>query len=100
MGASNGALFRAIFSGVVLGTTLPGCYSLPSKSCVALPGRGKRGGARVLYYYVVTSQLVFLLLVYAKGDADDLSEAGKRYLRMRAREMDAFRPTQRRSQGR
>src|ERR1043166_7245509 len=32
---------------------------------VPLSGRGKRGGARVICYYVVASQFVFLLTAYA-----------------------------------
>jgi hypothetical protein len=62
---------------------------------VPLAGLGKRGGARVIYYYVVSSRFVFLLTAYAKGDADDVSEAGKRCLRALAKELDAFRPTPR-----
>lgn len=40
-------------------------------------GRGTRGGARVIYYFRSRIGRVHLLVAYAKGDADDLSKAGK-----------------------
>lgn len=48
---------------------------------VAAKGRGKRGGARVIYYYVSSAAQIRLLLIYAKGRKDDLSAAEKRTLR-------------------
>ncbi|MBI1208531.1 MAG: addiction module toxin RelE [Azospirillum sp.] len=42
------------------------------------PGMGKRGGARVIYYYHDDTLPVLLLLAYAKGAADDLSADQKR----------------------
>ena len=33
----------------------------------ARTGRGKRGGARVIYFHVVTDQVVLLVMVYAKA---------------------------------
>jgi len=42
------------------------------------PGMGKRGGARVIYYYHDDTMPVLLLLAYAKGVADDLSADQKR----------------------
>lgn len=50
---------------------------------VRIPARGKgtRGGARVIYYYVVRRSTIYLLLAYAKGEADDLSAARTRYLK-------------------
>ena len=47
----------------------------------ALPGRGKRGGARVIYYHRARAGRIYLLLAYRKGVADDLSEAGKKEMR-------------------
>jgi hypothetical protein len=40
-----------------------------------LPGRGKRGGARVVYYYHNDSLPVFLLAAYGKNEKADLSKA-------------------------
>jgi mRNA-degrading endonuclease RelE of RelBE toxin-antitoxin system len=41
----------------------------------ALPGRGKRGGARVIYYYHDERLPVFLLAVYGKNEKANLSMA-------------------------
>lgn len=41
----------------------------------ALPGKGKRGGARVIYYYHSESLPVFLLAAYAKNEKADVSSA-------------------------
>ena len=42
--------------------------------------RGKRGGARVHYLWVPSSQLVYFLFVYSKEEADTLTEDQKRAL--------------------
>lgn len=42
-----------------------------------LPGRGKRGGARVIYYYHSERLPVFLLAAYAKNERADLSKAAR-----------------------
>ena len=50
---------------------------------IALEGRGKRGGARVIYYYHSEAVPLFILTVYAKAERDDLSAADlKRYRAM------------------
>ena len=41
----------------------------------AIPGRGKSGGARVIYYYHNERLPVFLLSAYAKNRKANLSEA-------------------------
>lgn len=41
----------------------------------ALEGRGKRGGARVVYYYHSDDMPVFALTAYAKNERADLSQA-------------------------
>jgi hypothetical protein len=41
----------------------------------ALAGRGKRGGARVIYYYHSKRMPAFLLAAYAKNEKADLSNA-------------------------
>ena len=35
-------------------------------------GRGKRGGARVIYYHVTSEHLILLIVVYAKNDQENL----------------------------
>lgn len=39
-----------------------------------LPGRGRRGGARVIYYWAKSRDVILLLLVYAKNERDDLDK--------------------------
>ena len=46
----------------------------------ATPGQGKRGGARVIYYYNQSMPL-FALDIYAKNEKPNLSEADKRSLK-------------------
>jgi hypothetical protein len=40
-----------------------------------MPGRGKRGGARVIYYYLDHSYPVTLISGYAKSERSDLTAA-------------------------
>ena len=47
----------------------------------AIGGRGKRGGARVLYYYVSSRAVVYFILVYAKNQSSSLSTEGKKVMR-------------------
>ncbi|MEX1828415.1 type II toxin-antitoxin system RelE/ParE family toxin [Luteibacter sp. CQ10] len=48
---------------------------------VAAKGRGKRGGARVIYYYFVSASHIALLMVYPKSEMDDLTEEQKKALK-------------------
>ena len=43
----------------------------------ALEGRGKRGGARVIYYYHSERIPLFLITAYAKNVRDNLSDADR-----------------------
>lgn len=36
-------------------------------------GRGKRGGARVIYYWATEQERILMLLIYAKNESDDLT---------------------------
>ena len=47
----------------------------------ALPGRGKRGGTRVIYYYHSASLPVFLLAAYAKNEKANLTKAERNAMR-------------------
>jgi len=49
-------------------------------------GRGKRGGIRVIYYWRVSEQQIFMLLAYAKNEQDNLSSAQLKVLRKRVEE--------------
>lgn len=37
------------------------------------PGRGKRGGIRVIYYWATEDGIILMLMAYAKNEAADLS---------------------------
>ncbi len=54
----------------------------------ALPGRGKRGGARIIYFAVLVRNRVYFLLAYAKNQRVDLTPAEKRELRALARSLE------------
>jgi hypothetical protein len=47
----------------------------------AAKSKGKRGGARVIYYFVCADDQIRLLLIYGKGVKDDLTEKEKKVLR-------------------
>lgn len=44
-------------------------------------GKGKRGGLRVIYYYLLTDAQIWLITLYDKGEIADLSVAEKRLLK-------------------
>ena len=44
-------------------------------------GQGKRGGARVIYYWVVAQEKLLMLFLYPKGERDDLSPAQLKILK-------------------
>lgn len=47
----------------------------------AANGKGKRGGVRVIYYYITAAAQIRLLVIYRKGVKDDLSEDERKELR-------------------
>ena len=47
----------------------------------SVQGRGKSGGARVIYFHVVDRDQIRMLLIYRKGVKADLSSAEKKILR-------------------
>ena len=51
-----------------------------------LTGRGKRGGARVIYYLIVSDHQILLLYAYAKNRQGDLTPAQFKQLAQLARE--------------
>src|ERR1700712_5119896 len=54
-----------------LGDVIPGSGGL-RKIRIALPGRGKSGGARIIYYQIVDDCVLFLT-IYAKSERDNLT---------------------------
>lgn len=44
-------------------------------------GKGKRGGLRIIYYYFRTEEQIWLLTLYGKNEAEDLTAGQKRMLK-------------------
>jgi hypothetical protein len=67
------------------GDVMPGCGGLRK---VRTPdpkrGKGKRGGARVIYLHVPAANRFYLLDIYGKDEKDDLSAQEKNQLRQLA----------------
>lgn len=53
---------------------------------VAAKGHGKRGGARIIYYWVIARDRILLLEIYAKNEKEDLAAAEVQRLRRLVRE--------------
>ena len=45
------------------------------KARMALPGRGKSGGARILYLWFPRHEAIVFYLIYTKGDVENISAA-------------------------
>jgi hypothetical protein len=48
---------------------------------MGVAGRGKRGGARVIYYWVTATSQIYMLLAYAKNVQENLTEEQLRVMR-------------------
>ncbi|MCM0021754.1 MAG: type II toxin-antitoxin system RelE/ParE family toxin [Tagaea sp.] len=81
--AEDGIAFDPFRWPVVQGTG--GCR----KARIALPGRGKSGGARVIYFFAAENGALVFIDVYAKNEKEDLSAGDKRALRDFARTFQA-----------
>jgi hypothetical protein len=51
------------------------------KARAARGGKGKSGGARIIYYVVSRRGALYLIDVYAKSEKEDLADAEKREIR-------------------
>lgn len=49
--------------------------------------KGKRGGLRLIYYYLLVDQEIWLISLYDKDEADDLTAAEKTACRILVREI-------------
>lgn len=58
-----------------------------------LHGRGKRGGLRVIYYFLDDEEQIYLLTVYRKNEMTDLTPEHKRALRKMIQEEKLARQT-------
>ena len=69
---------------------MSGCGGV-RKVRLAARGKGKSGGARILYLYLPNHDVIYLLYVFTKGDADNLSATGKHAIRALAQQIkDAY----------
>jgi hypothetical protein len=62
------------------GSVIPGAGGL-RKLRWAMAGRGKRGGARVIYFWHPESARILMLFVYSKNEREDLTAAQRQALR-------------------
>ena len=51
-----------------------------------VPGRGKRGGLRVIYYWDISAERIYMLLAYLKNQQEDLTPAQLKQLRQLIKE--------------
>lgn len=63
-----------------VGAIIPGSGGL-RKMRWGLRGRGKRGGARIIYYWAVEQNRLLMLFMYPKNVRDDLSSAQLKMLK-------------------
>ncbi|MGE4500388.1 MAG: type II toxin-antitoxin system RelE/ParE family toxin [Hydrogenovibrio sp.] len=54
---------------------------------MALAGKGKSGGVRVIYYYIRHTK-IYLVMAYPKSKQDNLSAAEKKQLKQLAKQLD------------
>jgi len=76
------AMQRELLAEPEIGDVIPGCGGL-RKLRVADPkrGKGKRGGARVVYLHIAGADQIYLITVYGKDQKDDLSADDKKLYR-------------------
>ncbi|MGV8804188.1 MAG: type II toxin-antitoxin system RelE/ParE family toxin [Polaromonas sp.] len=53
----------------------------------ALPGRGKSGGVRAIYYWLRDDHQIFMLLIYPKSKKDNLTDRETALLREFVKEL-------------
>ena len=73
-------LQAALANRPTLGAVIPGGGGI-RKVRWGLGRRGKRGGARIVYYWAVSRDTLLMLSLFAKGEQDDLTAEQVRELR-------------------
>ncbi len=59
------------------------------KARAARGGRGKSGGARIIYFVVSRRGVIYLIDIYAKSEKEDLTDAERREIRKLVVALDA-----------
>jgi|SRR3990172_8009530 len=81
--------YRALQSALLLrpeaGAIIPGSGGL-RKVRWGFTGTGKRGGARVIYYWHRAEECIYMLLIYRKSRQEDLTHEQLRVLRKLVKE--------------
>ena len=81
--------YRALQSALLLrpeaGAVIPGSGGL-RKVRWGFTGTGKRGGARVIYYWHRAEESIYMLLIYRKSRQEDLTQEQFRVLRKLVKE--------------
>ena len=75
-----GALQERLVANPDAGDVIAGTGGLRKIRWAAM-AKGKRGGARVIYYHVVSHAQIRMILIYRKGIKDDLTPKEKTVLR-------------------
>lgn len=73
------ALQNVLIANPCVGDRIAGTRGL-RKVRVALRGRGRRGGARVIYFWWASEDRVYLLFAYAKNVCSDLTSRQREQL--------------------
>lgn len=75
-----GQLQMTIFAHPDMGMIIPHSGGL-RKVRWSMSGRGKRGGVRAIYYWVVAEDQILMLFMYSKNEKDDLTPQQLKVLR-------------------
>ena len=67
------------------GSVIPGSGGLRKVRWKA-KGKGKRGGVRVIYYWITEDDKIYMLMLYGKSDQADLTPTQSRILRKLVKE--------------
>lgn len=73
-------LQMTLFAHPDMGAIIPHSGSL-RKVRWSMSGRGKRGGVRAIYYWVVAEDQILMLFMYPKNEKDDLTPQQLKVLR-------------------
>jgi hypothetical protein len=80
-----GQVQLSLFQRPDAGKIIPGSGGL-RKLRASAKGRGKRGGARIIYYWVVARDRILLLDIYAKNEKENLTSTELKTLRRLVRD--------------
>jgi hypothetical protein len=58
------------------GDVIPGLKGI-RKIRFCFGGKGKRGGGRAIYIVIMADDIIYLLMAYAKGEKEDLTQDDK-----------------------